>query len=342
MLCLKVTSDQRAVGLGRTEVSPEIADHFLSVQRTGSTDRVGLDILIEVFVGVELGTVAWQEIDAQLLTTGLEPAERSPGQMHRMVVDDQEDSAPVPTQESAQEFQEHGHRKTLLEHHELQLPAVGEGRNEIAAEPLACAQNHWRLALRTEGTSGGVVPAQAHFVRPENQRLLPAGQGANSRILAPQPRADLLGVLLEGPASGLLRREAPLGQQPSGRPNRKTHPTALGDQMHHRFPRPQIKRQLQLIRAMVGDKSANGSLLFGLEPPAHRTPPPPGAQPRNSGLLLAVDPTMNGLAGNPEKSGHLRLGTPFLERGHRLDAEGFLCLRCQRAEILMRHAQKLS
>src|SRR5271170_981620 len=116
MLCLKVTSDQRAVGLGRTEVSPDIADHFLSVQRTGSTDRVGLDILIEVFVGVELGTVAWQEIDAQLLTTGLEPAERSPGQMHRMVVDDQEDSAPVPTQESAQEFQEHGHRKTLLEH----------------------------------------------------------------------------------------------------------------------------------------------------------------------------------------------------------------------------------
>lgn len=50
---------------------------------------------------------------------------------------------------------------------------------------------------------------------------------------------------------------------------------------------------------------------------------------------------MNGLAGNPGKSGHPRLGTSFLERGHRLDAESFLCPRCQRAEILMRHAQNL-
>lgn len=55
--------------------------------------------------------------------------------------------------------------------------------------------------------------------------------------------------------------------QRGSRPNRQMHPTALVDQMHHRFPRPQIKRQLQLIRAMVGDQSANGLSLFGPEPP---------------------------------------------------------------------------
>jgi hypothetical protein len=152
MLCMKVTSDQRAVGLGRTEASLDIADHFLSIQRTGSTDRVGFDILIEVFVGVEFGTVARQEVDVQLLTAGLEPAERGPGQMHRMVVDDEEDFAPVLPQESAQEFQEHGHRKTLLEHHELQLPTVGEGGNKIAAESLARAQNHRSLVLLIQMT----------------------------------------------------------------------------------------------------------------------------------------------------------------------------------------------
>ena len=326
MFCLKVTSDQRAVGLGRTEVSPDIADHLLSIRRTGSTDRVGLDILIEVFVGVEFGTVARQEVDAQLLAAGLEPAERGLGHMHRMVVDDEEDSAPVLPHESAQEFQEDGHRKTLFEHHELQLPAVGEGRNEIAAEPLARAQNHRRLALRTEGTAGGVVPAQAHFVRPENQSLLPAGQGANGRILAPQPGADLLGVLLEGPTRGLLRREAPLGQQPPRRPDRKTHSTELGDQMHHLFPCPQIKRQLQLIRAMVGDKSANGSLLFGSQRASRRTSAPPRLQGSFSSFSPPPDPGVDGLVADAEQSGDFQDRTPLLDVAFRAFSVNFFRL----------------
>lgn len=94
---------------------------------------------------------------------------------------------------------------------------------------------------------------------------------------------------------------------------------------------------------MVGDEPADHLFLFGLvEPSTHRTPPPPGAQSFDSGLLLSFDPAMNGLAGDAEKAGDLRLGTSFLEGSHRLKADCFLRRRNQRSKILMRLAQKLS
>src|SRR6266446_4670353 len=93
---------------------------------------------------------------------------------------------------------------------------------------------------------------------------------------------------------------------------------------------------------MIGDEPANGLLLFGFEPPAHRTPPPPGAQTRHSRRLLSANPSVNGLTGDSEKAGHFRFGVSPLEDGHRLEADRFLRLRRQRAEILMDHARKLS
>jgi hypothetical protein len=321
-------------------IDADVADHFLSVQRAGAAHGVGLDVLIEILVRIELRAVAGQKVNAQDIAMAFEPAGRGFGHMHRMAVDDQENFPPVLAQQPAQESQKDDGGETLLEDHELQLPAVGDGRNDVAAKPLSRAQNHRRLALRTEGAAGGMIGSKSHLVRPENQRFLPAGQSPNGRILSPPPGGHGLRILLESAARGLLRGKTPTCQQPPRRPNRKPHAKALGDQMNHRLAGPKIKRQLQLVRATVGDEAANGLLLPGLEPASCRTPPLPRAQPLPSLRLLPVDPAMNGLAGHSENPGHLRLGTSRAKGVHGLEADGFLRGGCQRPKILTQHAQK--
>src|SRR5208282_3150393 len=342
MFGLKITFDQRAIGLGGAEIGPEVANHFLSIQRAGTAHRVGFDILVEILVGIEFGAVARQKVNAQSGAVAFEPTPSAPGHRHRMAVDNEEDFPLVLAQQSAQKFHKDGGSEAFLEDHELQLPPVGDGRYKVAAKALAGAQNHRRPTLRTEGSAGRMIGAQPHFVRPENERLLPAGQGPNGRILSPQPRSHRLGILLESPSRRLLRGKAPPRQQPSRRPDRKPHATTLSDEVSHRFAGPKVEGQLQLVRTTVGDEAANLLLLPGMEPTADRTPSPPGAQALCSGLLLSAYPTMNGLAGDPENPGHFALGTARAQGSHRLEADCFLRGWRQRPKILMYHAQKLS
>src|SRR5208283_4082944 len=107
------------------------------------------------------------------------------------------------------------------------------------------------------------------------------------------------------------------------------------NQVPHRFPRPQIKRQLQLIRATIFDHPANHLLALGAEPAADGTTALSCPQRFYARMLLEGDPSMNRLTRYPKNIGHVRLGAPFFEGGHRLEANLFLNLRSQGAEIAM-------
>ena len=161
MFFLEIAFDQRAVGLGGAQIGADIADHLLAVEGSGAAHGVGFDVLVEAFVGIEFGAVTWQEIDPQRCPMTFAPTDGRPRQRHRMAVEDEEDfPSPILAQESAQKLQEDRHSEAMLEHHELQMSPVGDGRNEVAAKPLARPQNHRRLAARAERATGGMVAAQ--------------------------------------------------------------------------------------------------------------------------------------------------------------------------------------
>lgn len=84
---------------------------------------------------------------------------------------------------------------------------------------------------------------------------------------------------------------------------------------------------------VIADKPGNGLLLPGVEPSARRPSPPLGPQGLRAALLALGNPGVNGRTADAENPGHLGLGTACLQRGHRLEAEGLLRLRRQRAEI---------
>ena len=108
-----------------------------------------------------------------------------------------------------------------------------------------------------------VVRAQAGLVTPEDHAAFCLGPRRDRRVLPPQPAPHRGRVLLVGPPQRLLGGEAPARQVVAHGAHRQPHPAALPDQLPHRRPAPERKRQAQLVRRVPADQLA--------------APPPPAA-----------------------------------------------------------------
>ncbi len=86
---LEVTFDQGGMGLSDSEVRTDIADKFLLVERPGSADRVGFDILVEILVWIDLGAVTRQKVNTNSGLVLFEPVLRSFRKVNGMSVEDQ-------------------------------------------------------------------------------------------------------------------------------------------------------------------------------------------------------------------------------------------------------------
>jgi len=65
---VEVRLDLLGTTLSAPQVAPEITHHLPLITRAPSTQGVGLDILIEQLIGVEIGAVPGEEIEVNLLT----------------------------------------------------------------------------------------------------------------------------------------------------------------------------------------------------------------------------------------------------------------------------------
>src|SRR5450759_5050678 len=77
--------------LGGSEIGANTADHLPTCGRALAAEGVGLDVVVEELVGVEVRAVGRQEEDLDLNPVSLEPPSYRSGLVRRMTVDDQED-----------------------------------------------------------------------------------------------------------------------------------------------------------------------------------------------------------------------------------------------------------
>src|SRR5712692_10387410 len=91
------------VVLRTPQVAPQVFLHLRLVARTPPAQGVGLHVLIEQFVRVQVRAVAREEKEMNLLPVACHPSLQMFGHMHRMFVDDEKDLASGMPDEPSQE-----------------------------------------------------------------------------------------------------------------------------------------------------------------------------------------------------------------------------------------------
>ena len=182
--------------LGAPQVTPHVLHHLYLVARTPPPHRVGLDILIEQLVWVEIRAVAPKEKEVNLPPVACQPSLHTPGHMHWMLVDDEKDFASRMTDQPLQEHDKCEGGELLAEDHEGHLSAVGDGGDQVVAEALSRPRDNRGFSSPSVGGAGLMVGPHPHLVAPVNRGSLASGAGPDGRILSGQPVPHRLGFPL--------------------------------------------------------------------------------------------------------------------------------------------------
>ena len=254
MLFLEPVPDDLRLLLSAAQVVADPGHQFSAIGGATLAETIGLDILVEEFIWVELRAVTRQPDQAQSGLVGGDEVAGHDRAMHRVAIHDQIQLPCRLLKQATHELHEQQAIELAVEHHELKMATVCDRRDHVAAKALPGGPDDRRLAHRGVARTGNVVAAQAHLVAPVNHGLLPLGVPNNRRILRAQPARNCRIVTLIGPARRLLRAHAPASQLATDRGQRHRNTVLALDQAHHCRPRPKVERQLQLVRQRVDDQ----------------------------------------------------------------------------------------
>ena len=326
--------------LGTPQVTPHVSHHLPLVAWTPSPHGVALDILIEQFVWVEIRAVARQKKEVNLPPMACQPSLHTPGHMHWMLVDDEKDFASRMTDQPLQEYDKYEGGELLVEDHEGQLSAVGDGGDQVAAEALPRPRDHRSFSSPSVGGAGLMVGPHPHLVAPINRGSLTSGVGPDGRILLGQPVPHRLGVPLVGPPKGFLWCETPTVEIPPHRPDGKPNAKSTDNEIPNRFARPECKRQLELVRTTVCNQTHDSGSLPWCQSNDRRSAS--RARPKTSHAFLPPKtvPPVDGLPGNAKDTCRFRLRHPLTNSIDHTMAKSVLGHGRQTSGILSFHTLK--
>ena len=323
--------------LRAAQVTPNIRHQIGLVNGSPPPYRIGLYILVQQLVGIQLRAVRWKKIHLQILFLLFEPARRFARLVHRVLVYNQNHLSADLAPQTLQKPEEHPRGEPLLEYHEIKPSPVGDGRDHITAKAPACARNHRRLTPPTPGAPGLVVGSQTHLVAPVNLCSIALGPRANRRIFLLEPLPYQLGVSLVRSSQGLLWRESPTVQVASHRPHRHLDTKPASQEFPHRFPRPEHKRQLQLVRTAIADQPHSRGRLVRRKALDRRPPSPPGSQASKSAGAILFHPVVHRLTRYAKCSRRLGLVHAAPHRRDHTAAEVLLGIGRKKSGILCLH-----
>lgn len=325
------------LALGAPQVTSHIPDHLRLVAWTPAPNCVGLDILVEQLVRVEIRAVAGKEKEVNLPSVASQPSLDTAGCMNWMLVDNEKDFAPSMTNKTLQEQDKHEYREILVENHECQFSAIGNRRNQVATEALSSSWNDRCFSSSSVGGASLMVGPHPHLVAPVDRCSLSPCVGSDGWILLPQPLPHCPRIPLVGTPQGFLWSETPAFEVSPYRPNRKPNAKSASDQISYCFAGPECKRQLELVRTTVGNHTHDCSSLQGSQPDLRRTTS--GARPKRSHSIFppVTVPTIDGLPGNPKNFCRLRLRHPLADGTDYALTKNLLCHRRQTTGILTFH-----
>ena len=137
--------------LGSADVASDDAAHVPAVDGSLAADGVGLHVLVEELVRVQLRALGREKERLGLRRVSFEPALRPRGLVDRVPVDDEDFSSCVSYQAS-EELREYGRVELLLEEHEDELLPVRDRGDHVAPKALACAGRIGVLATEQDIT----------------------------------------------------------------------------------------------------------------------------------------------------------------------------------------------
>lgn len=108
------------------QIRPNPLDHLRLIFGTLPPDGIGLDILIEKFVGIQLRAVARQIKQPDAFPIPIYPLLDLPGTMHRMSIDNQKDFLLVLPDQPPQKVDHDRCSKSLVEDHKGQMTSIGD------------------------------------------------------------------------------------------------------------------------------------------------------------------------------------------------------------------------
>jgi len=251
----EVAADNIGTTLGAAQVRADVALQFRRVPGAPPADGVGLHVVVQILIRVQLGTVAGEEEERNPVRVVRHPARHGSGHMHGMPVHNEKHLRAALAHKPSKKPQKDLRGETLPEDHEAHVAAVGDCRDQIAAEPLARGRNDRRQALPAIRGARLMVGPHPHLVAPVDFGPLRLCLTPNRRVGLRQSARHGRRVPLVRPPDGLLRREPPTPQIPPHRPDGYVDIKAFRNQVSHRFARPQHERQLELLGTTIGDQT---------------------------------------------------------------------------------------
>src|ERR1700687_4902201 len=334
MRATEVAADRVGLKLFAVHEAAHVGHQIEEVSRGLAADGVGLDVLVQQLVGIELRAVARKKEDAQATLVLREPRLGNPRPVDRVPVQDEEDLPPDLAHQPFQKLEEHRCPELFFKDHEVQPPSVRDSGDHVAAKPPSRTPNDRRPAASTIGPPGGVVRSHPRLIAPVNLGLFPQRLCPDGGIALLQPPLDFLRLLLEGAANGLLRREPPSLQVPACRPNGKGDPELRRDQVPHRLPRPEKELERKLVRRPANDLTPPPGRLIRGQLDLGRTTAPP--RPKRLGPFVPdrTHPTADRLARHSEYAGSLDLAHARPHCRHRFPSQILLGSRWERTRVL--------
>lgn len=141
--------------------------------------------------------------------------------MDRMTINNEKNLSFALANQSFQKFLKHLGPKPLLEYHKVELPLIRNGRNHVAAKPLASPRDYRLLATAPIGTPDRMIRTQAYLVTSVDTCLFSFGLLSDFGIVFLKPAAYIFRVFLIGPTKRLLGCESPAAKVSPCRPNRQ-------------------------------------------------------------------------------------------------------------------------
>ena len=332
----KVALDFLFPTLSAPKEPANIFDQLLLRSWTQAPNGVGFHILVQQLVGIQLWTVAGQEVKTKPgVVFGL--PQHNLRDMNGMAIENQKNLARMLFEQAPEEIEKYRGCKSSFENHENQVATIGNDRDHVASKSLAGAWNDRRLAPSTKGGSRLMIRTHPGFVAPEYRGFLSLGQSTNGRVLALEPTTYCGGILFVSPMRRLLWGQAPASQITAYGPNRKLNAKASLNQNHNRFARPKHKRQSKLIGAVIDDETNDGRRLVGFQiqkvfsSSSTRTV---GLQSLDASYIV---PTVGRLSGNTKNACRFGLRHTFAQGPHDSKAQSVLLSRREVSHVRRDH-----
>src|SRR5438876_2177171 len=232
------------------------------VTREGLAPEERLEMRPYVFVRIEVGRVARQEVEAQPGAVLVDETARRRRDVRGMPVEHEVDLAAHVVEKRGEEPDEAGRVQGAPIAAEPQAPARADRREHAHTIALSGHPYDGRLSAHAPGAGHRAVLVHARFILEQQRRLALLHLAYHRGELRFSPAATRLVVARERPADGALRRQPEASEQPGDRRLVEHDPEALLDQLGNDGQRPQRKREAELLRRPIDDPPAQLRLLL--------------------------------------------------------------------------------